>query len=63
MRATNRAAMPKKQLRDKVLGVIEALVSGLVTGELGENELQNLGKSLGTIIDDAALTPAITTFS
>lgn len=56
MRATTEAATPKKQLRDKVLGVIEALVSGLAAGNLGENELQDLGKSLGTIIDDAPIS-------
>lgn len=56
MRATTEAATPKKQFRDKVLGVIEALVSGLAAGEIGETELQNLGKSLGTIIDDAPIS-------
>lgn len=56
MRATDEAAMPKKQFRDKVLGVIEALVSGLAAGELGEDELQKLGRSLGTIIDDAPIS-------
>ena len=56
MRATNEAATPKKQFRDKVLGVIESLVSGLAAGELGQEELQKLGKSLGTIIDDAPIS-------
>lgn len=56
MRATNEAPTPKKQFRDKVLGVIEALVSGLAAGEIGEEKLQKLGKSLGTIIDDAPMS-------
>ncbi len=56
MRATTQSPTPKKQFRDKVLGVIEALVGGLATGELGESELQTLGKSLGAIIDDAPMS-------
>jgi len=56
MRATSEAPTPKKLFRDKVLGVIEALVSGLAAGELAEDELQKLGKSLGAIIDDAPLS-------
>lgn len=56
MRATTGAPTPKKQFRDKVLGVIEALVGGLASGKLDGNELQTLGKSLGTIIDDAPMS-------
>jgi hypothetical protein len=56
MRATTDAPTPKKQFRDKVLGVIEALVSSLAAGEPGENQLQDLGKSLGTIIGDAPIS-------
>lgn len=56
MRATTQSPTPKQQFRDKVLGVIEALVSGLAAGKLGEGELQSLGRSLGTIIDDAPMS-------
>ncbi len=56
MRATTRAPTIKKQFRDKVLGVIEALVDALAAGDLGESQFQSLGKSLGAIIDDAPIS-------
>lgn len=56
MRATDQAPTIKKEFRDKVLGVIGELVGALAAGELGESQIQSLGKSLGAIIEDAPLS-------
>lgn len=56
MRATDQAPTIKKQFRDKVLGIIEELVGALAAGDLGESQIQSLGKSLGAIIEDAPIS-------
>jgi hypothetical protein len=56
MRATTESAGAKKDFRDKVLGIIEALVSGLATGDLGESQIQGLGQSLGALIEDVPIS-------
>lgn len=56
MRATAQAPTIKQHFRDRVLDVIESLVSGLAGGKLEESQIQSLGKSLGAIIENAPIS-------
>jgi len=56
VRRTGDAPVPNRELRDKVLKVIEDLVATLDRGEASPGSFQDLGKTLGSIIEETPIS-------
>jgi len=56
VRRTGDAPVPNRELRDKVLAVIEDLVATLNLEEASPGSLQDLGQTLGSIIEETPIS-------